>query len=121
VRAALAAFLGALAAQDVAAVEALLRDDVRALTDGGGEYNASMVDLRGRAKVAQFFLKVARVRLQPTRVELRMFNGAPAVVVELVPTRPKEAPRVVFRIELDDEGRVREIHSVLATRKLTCV
>ncbi len=121
VRQALSAFLGALAAQDVAAVEAMLRDDVRALTDGGGEYYASMIELRGRRKVAQFFLKVTRVGASPTRVALRMLNGAPAVVVEFVPTRPRGAPRTVLRIELDEHGLIREVHSVLATRKLAAL
>jgi RNA polymerase sigma-70 factor (ECF subfamily) len=117
-REALMAFLTALASQDVAAIETLLRDDVRALTDGGGEYFAAMVELEGRARVMQFFLKLARVRVNPTRVELVTLNGAPAVFMEHPPSRPREAPRSVLRVELDAAGRIREVHSVLATRKL---
>jgi len=120
-REALMAFLTALAARDVAAIEGILRDDVRALTDGGGEFYASMVELKGRAKVAQFFLKVASIRPPPTSVVFRVLNGSPAVVVELSPIRPREAPLSVIRVEIDDDGRIIEIHSVLATRKLSAI
>jgi RNA polymerase sigma-70 factor (ECF subfamily) len=121
-RAALTTLLGALAAGDGATAERLLASSVRALSDGGGEFFAARVPVVGRERVIRFYMNVATRGLSGMRSELRILNGLPAIVSELPDDRPRGgAPRLVTRIELDDEGRVRELHSILATRKLTAI
>lgn len=120
-RRALQAFVDCLMRQDVAGIEALLTASVRTVTDGGGEYTALHAPLVGVAAVVRFHLETARRRGPISRVELRTMNGLPALVIETATIRPQMAPRVVLRCEVDDAGRIRELHSILASRKLTAV
>jgi hypothetical protein len=53
--------------------------------------------------------------------EFRCLNGVAAVVVHTRPVRPQMAPRLVLRCEVDGAGRIRELHTILAPRKLTGV
>lgn len=118
---ALVSFVQALINQDVAGIEALLAKGVRTVTDGGGEYNALRAPILGRSKVTQFHLRVARRRTPGVRVDIRMLNGLPAVLVEFAAARPGQALRVVLRCDLNKDGRIKELHSILASRKLTAV
>ena len=52
------------------------------------------------------------------RFAIRDLNGLPAIVFEYEPTRTDFARRQIFRVDLDARGRIREIHSVLASAKL---
>src|SRR4029453_13946859 len=59
------------------------------------------------------------------RLEIRMLNGMPALIIER-PEDPRYADqryarRTVTLFEVDDAGRIRRLHAVLATRKLTAV
>jgi len=122
-RAALEAFIGALTQGDVSAVERLLRDDVVALNDGGGEFFAARVPVVGRTKVAQFYAKVAARGGAIAFAGIVDLNGAPALVIRFDrgPDEAREAPLSVTRVEVDGDGMIRAIHSVLATAKLTHV
>jgi RNA polymerase sigma factor (sigma-70 family) len=113
--------VGAIFTGDVADVEALLTDDVRALSDGAGESHAARRPVVGKAKVALFFTRLAARRTAGARIEVRMLNGLPALVADFGAGRPGDPPRGVIRIELAPDGRVREIHAVLAARKLSAV
>ena len=63
-----------LSAGDVAAVGVLLAEDVRALSDGGGEFLAARKPIVGRAKVALAYVKLARAA--PARLRaVRWLNG----------------------------------------------
>jgi RNA polymerase sigma-70 factor (ECF subfamily) len=117
---ALAELVSALATGDGVAVEALLADSVRALSDGAGEFFAARVPVVGRDRVVKFYMNVARGGLARARIEVRMLNGLPALVAEIDP-KAGQAPRLVTAIELAADGRVKALHSVLATRKLTAV
>jgi hypothetical protein len=112
-------FLRHLENQDVAAVEAMLAADVRMLNDGGGEFAAALNPILGRAKVARLFLTQAAKR-QPYTFEFRMLNGSPAVLVQ-GPAPVGQAPRFVIQIDVGPDGRIGEIHTVLATRKLSAI
>ena len=79
-RAALTAFLRCLQQNDVQGVEALLADEVRALTDGGGEFQAALRPILGRDKVTRFYLAVAEAG-RDLEVVTPMLNGMPAVLV----------------------------------------
>lgn len=107
--------------QDAAGMAALLADDVRSITDGGGRYTALREPLAGKAAVVRFHLETARRRAPVSDSEIRLLNGAAALIVETRPLRPQMAPRLVLRCELDDDGLIREIQTILAPAKLTAV
>ncbi|GMU03823.1 sigma-70 family RNA polymerase sigma factor [Corallococcus caeni] len=118
-RAALEAFLGALVTGDVAAAEALLASDVRALTDGGGKVRAAQVPIVGAQRVVLFLRRLMEMRGPPKAWEVRMLNGLPAVVSVYAPgADPLLALRTVIRVDVDANGRIHALHSVLEDRKL---
>lgn len=119
-RAALEGFLGALLSGDVAAAEALLSSDVRALTDGNGQVRAAQVPVVGARRVLTFLQRLMELRGAPTAFELQMLNGLPALV-SVFPEDPRDSKnptRAVLRVELDADGRIARFHSVLTDRKL---
>ena len=120
-RQALEAFLGALLSNDVARIEALLARDVRALNDGAGEFSAARIPLLGREKVAKFLRAITAIHAGVPLVlaELRLVNGLPALVSEWESAPKGQATRVVTRVDVDAEGEIVALHSVLATAKLT--
>ena len=113
-------FMGLFAQQDVAGMEKLLADDVVAYNDTDGRYHAAGIPVVGRSKVARFHAGIARLRAhERPRVSVRWMNGAPAVAVEFeLEVADGLAPRFVTLGELDADGRVRRIYSVLAPAKL---
>ena len=110
-------FVAALAAEDVAAVEALLSDDVRALSDGGGVYFAARKPVVGRSKVARFYLNISGKR-PVSHIELRTLNGAPTLVASFFAAESGQAPHVTVACELDADGRIRTIWSILVDDKI---
>jgi RNA polymerase sigma factor (sigma-70 family) len=114
-------FLIALRGEDVAAVEALLADDVRAISDGGGAFHAARSPVIGRAKVARFAWNIARQHAALTDTRVIASNGLPAVVFSLRDPRPDQPPRVLLTCELGGDGRIRRVYNVLAIRKLTAI
>lgn len=120
-RVALQRFVMCMTQQDAAGMEALLTDDVRSITDGGGRYTALKLPLIGRKPVVRFHLETARRRLPISRSEIRLVNGVAALIVETRPLRPQMAPRLVLRCEAAAVGRICELQTVLAPGKLTAV
>jgi RNA polymerase sigma-70 factor (ECF subfamily) len=119
-REALERFLTALTAPDATALHALLAGDVLSLSDGG-EYAAAHRPVRGADRVLRLFRGLTR-RRGAQSVALRMLNGLPGVVVEFGhPHSPRVAPWGVIRLDVDADGRISAVHSVLASRKLTAV
>jgi RNA polymerase sigma-70 factor (ECF subfamily) len=116
---ALAEFLGCLVAQDSRGLERLLAESVTTITDGGGEYNALRAPLAGKSSVIKFHLRIAQRRGARVRFEPCMANGSPAVRIVFADGKKKAAPTAVLRCELDADGRIARVHTVLATRKLT--
>jgi len=118
---ALQQFLERLAAHDVAGIEALLAEDVKTTTDGGGEFRSALRMIVGRDKVMRFFLSIVKFTMD-SDVRFARFNAGPAVVVD-TRTMPKDglAPRTVMTVDLDRDGRISAIYVVSATRKLTAV
>lgn len=124
VRQAMQKFLGCLINHDVAGAEALLAENVRQVSDGGGEFHAAKVPIVGREKVLLFhsrLLQIAAAKAYEVRSEWRMLNGLPALVFEIPHLPAGFAPRTVMICQLDAEGRIAQIHSVLASRKLTTI
>ena len=119
-RRALFQFLQRLQANDVAGVEALLADDVKTTTDGGGEFRSALRTIVGRDKVARFYLAVANIP-QGVTTHLMTLNGLPAVVVDAAKVPPRVAPRTVVQVDVDSAGRIAHIYAVSAPPKLTAV
>jgi RNA polymerase sigma-70 factor (ECF subfamily) len=113
-------FMAAFAQQDKAGMAALLAEDVVTLNDTDGRYPAAGVPVVGREKVARFHVGIARLREgQTPRVEVRALNGGVAIFVEFEqPVGDNLAPRFAMTGELDQNGLVRRIYSVLAPAKL---
>ena len=117
---ALGRFMAALASDDLAAVEALLADGVRSLSDGG-EFAAAHNVVVGPRRVARLMLGLARHGALQARVEQRLLNGLPALVLDFGRVGPRFAPRGIIRCDVDDDGRITAVHAVLASRKLTAI
>jgi len=120
-RMALGQFMTALLGEDVQAVERLLSQSVRALNDSAGNYHAARVPIFGPPRVARFHYKITQRRLLGAVFELRMINGLPALVGVYEDHRPAEPPRVVLRCELDADGHIAQLYSVVADRKLSAI
>jgi len=71
--------------------------------------------------VLTLHMRVAQRRGTGARVEFRSINGLPAVLIEYASAIKRQAPRVIMRCDLDTDGRIRELHTILASRKLTAV
>ncbi len=113
-------FLRAMAAQDVASMEALLTADVVTLNDTNGRYPAAGVAVVGANKVARFHAGIADLRKQQLpRIEVRQLNGLPAVVCSYEPpVTDRFAPAFITLGELDAHGCIRRIYTVLAPDKI---
>ena len=119
-QAALTQFLRCLEQHDVAGVEALLAEDVRTTTDGGGEFVAARKTIVGRDAVAKFYLRIAAGAVG-SQIRFTLMNGLPAIVADVPSPAPPQAPRYVLQVEIDRRGRISHVYIVSATRKLTAV
>jgi len=48
-------------------------------------------------------------------------NGLPALVIQYHRSERRQAPRAVLRCEIDATGRIAELQSVMASRKLSAI
>jgi RNA polymerase sigma-70 factor (ECF subfamily) len=111
-------FFGAVAAGDRQGAEAMLAEDVRVLSDGGGEFFAARKPVVGAAKVAGFYLKLAEGQSLPSSIELLTLGGQPTLVLRRETTDPQSAPVVCLQVLLDDAGKIFRVYSVLSTAKV---
>jgi RNA polymerase sigma-70 factor (ECF subfamily) len=119
-RAALERFLLALSSQDAAAMEALLAEDVRSLSDGG-EYAAAHRPVLGRSRVMRLFFGLQRHLGRNVSATVQTLNGLPALLIDFGSSNPRVAPRGVIRLDVGADGRVTAVHAVFASRKLSAV
>jgi len=117
---ALRRFLEALHAHDVGAIEALLADDVKTTTDGGGEFRSALRTIVGRDNVLRFYLAVS-VYASDAAVKMRTLNGVPSIVADIPFPAPGVSPRFTMTAELDAHGKIAHLYVVSATRKLTAI
>jgi RNA polymerase sigma-70 factor (ECF subfamily) len=94
----------------------MLAEDVQAISDGGGEFHTARRVVRGRDKVARFFIGLNR--RTGAGVQSLIVNVLPAVLVHLTPASTGWSPRALLQGGLDAEGRIRTVYTVLATRKV---
>jgi RNA polymerase sigma-70 factor (ECF subfamily) len=119
-REAMEQFMTALGQGDTSAMERLLTGNAQVLSDGGGEYNAALRPIVGRQRVIRLSLGVSRHQ-SIADLEVRTFNGLPALVMTFTPVRERQAPRGIIAYDLDRDGKIRCIYSVFTTRKLSAV
>jgi RNA polymerase sigma-70 factor (ECF subfamily) len=120
-RQAIARLMDALARGGARAIEAALAPDVVSLSDGGGEFHAARKPVVGRQRVAHLYRRLSELGAFRARLTVRMLNGLPGLVIDFGRVKPGYPPRGAIRFDLDENGRVRCVHSVLSTRKLTAV
>jgi len=123
-RATMERFLGLALVQDVAGMEAMLAEDARGTTDGGGEYRAALNAVVGASRVARFLVGLAAKQTAASpdvQFDVRILNGLPALIVRVGSVAPGYAPVYTMQIEIGADGAVREVRSVLAGRKLTAI
>src|SRR5206468_524807 len=113
-RRALLQFLERLQANDVAGVEALLAQDVKTTTDGGGEFRSALKTIVGRDKVARFYLAIAHIGQDHT-TRLLMLNGLPAMMIDTAAVPAGVAPRSIMQVDVDAADRITHIYVVSAT------
>ena len=115
-RAALMRFVTAIGNADGEAMAAVLHDDIVMTSDGGGEFHAARKPIIGAARVATFYRKT-RPRV-PVRVRVAELNGWPAVLIEQQGAKPGVPPRSAVLLEVADDGRIRRLYAVSASRKV---
>ncbi|MCW5829918.1 MAG: sigma-70 family RNA polymerase sigma factor [Deltaproteobacteria bacterium] len=121
VQSALGNFMSCLMNRDTAGMEKLLAADIRVLSDGGGEFNAARVPVTGVSRVVKFYLNLMKTYTGQMGVSLKWLNGLPAVITNFSNGRPGDPPRSVLQCDMDANGRIREIHAILASRKLAAL
>jgi RNA polymerase sigma-70 factor (ECF subfamily) len=120
-RTALQQFLSALVARDLTALEALLAKGVTELSDSGGSFLSARNPIVGASNVARYFLGITPADTELFDLEPRVMNGLPAFAVVSRVDNPRLAPRFVFRVDVDAQGKIVAIHNILAPQKLTAV
>lgn len=120
-RSAVERFLQYIRNHDVAGAEKFLADDVRQYSDGGGEFIAARVPIVGKKKVTLFYSTIAEKSPSSMIHEWKMMNGLPALITRFDPPIPHYAPLLVTLCDIDEEGKIKRINVVLASRKLTAL
>ena len=109
----LAAFVAAAQNGDLAALEAVLAEDVVALSDGGGVVLAARKPVVGRERVAQFLLGILEKFAAGIEAVPAMVNGEPGFI-----GLRDGVPMAVWTMEIGDHG-VRRFLNVMNPAKLS--
>jgi RNA polymerase sigma-70 factor (ECF subfamily) len=117
-RAAMEGFFVSLATGDVEAAKKFLADDVQVLSDGAGVFHAAMVPIHGPDRTTLFFSRLMQMREVLTNEVVR-FNGLWALDATFSQRLDKDPPRGVTGVQLDANGKIAVIYSVVAPAKLT--
>jgi RNA polymerase sigma-70 factor (ECF subfamily) len=118
---ALTRFLELLGKADVLGIERMLAADIRAVTDGGGEFTASPYPIIGAADVAQFFVRLAVSRTVDARVQVVDLNGFPAALVEFGEPMGRRPPRLALAADVNAGGFISALWVIANPEKLTAV
>jgi RNA polymerase sigma factor (sigma-70 family) len=118
---ALGQFLDLLGKADVRGIEQMLAADIRAVTDGGGEFTASPYPIIGPSDVARFFVRLAMSRAGGIRVRMVDLNGFPAALLDFDGSIGRRAPRLVLAADLNAEGRIARLWAIANPHKLAAM
>ncbi len=105
--------IDAFRAGDVTSLVALLREDVVAITDGGGETLAALRPVYGRDRVLRFFAGLLAKAPPGLRAEPMDVNGTPGLVLH-----EGDEPIQVAQLVVGPDGRIAEVLIVVAPSKL---
>lgn len=111
-------FLELLENGDVRGIERLLAADVKAVTDGGGEFTASRRAVLGVPQVARFFARLAASRRGGLKVEIRPINQFPAAIFQFNSSPGRRAPKLLLAINLNDAGFISRVWVIASSVKL---
>lgn len=114
-------FLAFLGAGDVGGIERMLAADVRAVSDGGGEFTATKRPILGPGRVARFFARLAASRLGSVRVTMSSLNGFPAAQFEFETSTGRRPPRLVLSVDVDAGGLISALRVIANPAKLAAV
>jgi RNA polymerase sigma-70 factor (ECF subfamily) len=117
---ALGKLLEAVGSGELEAVTRLLSDDCVLETDAAGEFHAVVVRVSGKERIAVTQIETAKHLVVRTS-RIAWINGQPALVLDMVPERKRQASRSVLLLEVGADGRIRAIRALLATKKLAHV
>jgi hypothetical protein len=118
VSAALGALVACMAAGDLQGARAHFAEDAVLLSDGGGQYMAAGVPVAGAERLLRVIQALAAKASPDVELRVHTLNGLPALIGRHTPG-PRQSPTWVQLLELDGEGRVRRVYTVMADRKLT--
>jgi len=116
-RAAMMRFMALVQSGQVDQIASLLAKEARAINDGGGEFLAALKPFVSRDHVARFFLGTSK-NAELVDVQFKTFNGLPAIYLVLKPLKPRIAVHSVHSFDVDSNGEIAAVYSVLATRKI---
>lgn len=119
---ALGALLTAMAQDDHDRMHALIADEIRSYSDGGGEFFAARRPLVGRQEVTRLLRTSYGKYGRPTGLAPCHVNGLPAMLVTYAkPFRPGFATRALIGVELGADERVAVMRTIMASGKLTAM
>lgn len=116
-RRALEALLMHVVSGNTSAVRELLAEDVVSMNDAGGKMIAARKVVIGRDKVMTFLRKTTRTGMFD--LSWRVLNGTAALMIDSPYPKPNYPETVVFWVELDGVGRIREFNLMAAPRKIS--
>ncbi len=107
-------FLEACQRGDADSLLSVLKEDVVLYADGGGKARAAINPIYGADRVTRFMLGIAsQVRAEVAGGYFADVNGQPGFVY----TESGE-PRTIFSLDVDDDGRIRNVYLVVNPAKL---
>lgn len=117
---ALMTLLQGMSSGDVDAVLHALDANASLITDAAGEFTAAVVVLHGRERIARSEMEIVK-HTQVLHAKFLSVNGLPAVAVTLAPKKRSDAPRSLFTIDTNVDGKIVALRHVLASAKLAHV
>ncbi len=117
----LSKFIRLLGEGDVPGIERMLAEDVKVVTDGGGEFSALLRPLVGRTTVARFFERLASSRTGRMQVDIRPINEFPTALLEFESPRGRRPPRLALSLDVDRRGFVARVRVIASSRKLAAI
>lgn len=111
--------LGALASGDTETALRLLADDAVSLNDGGGEYTAAVIPVRGPEAIARLYRNIQQAGGMPSGFGPGDHNGLPTIWITYERST-RYAPRALLSVDVRG-GRVHRLFVILHPRKLVGV
>jgi len=115
---ALERFLALLEDGDVGGIERMLTDDVKATTDGGGEFTAALTPIVGAAAVARLFARLAASRDGGVTIAIRSINLFPAAVLDFQASQGRRPRRIALSVDVDANGLIAAVRVIANSQKL---